>query len=73
MSEYGSESHPTPSATASSVSIPFLVLSAVLIGLGLTGMAYWLVTFEWPYFASVIAVIVGALMLFTRGSGPDRA
>jgi len=73
MSEYGSESHPTPATTASSVSLPFLVLAAVLIGVGLSGMAYWLVTFQWVYFASLIPLILGALMLFTRGTGPDRA
>ena len=53
--------------------MPFTVFSAVLIGLGLSGMAYWLVTFNWLYFASLIPLVFGGYMLFTRGTGPDRA
>jgi len=60
-------------STASSLSVPFLVLATVLIGVGMFGMAYWLVTFQWVYFASVIPLALGAYMLFTRGTGPDRA
>jgi Na+/proline symporter len=66
----GDSIHPT---AQSSLSVPFLVLAAVLIGFGLFGMAYWLVTFQWLYFASVIPTALGAYMLFTRGTGPDRA
>lgn len=55
------------------MSIPFLVLAAVLSGAGLSGMAYWLVTFDWLYFASVIPLVAGAYMLFTRGTGPDSS
>jgi hypothetical protein len=40
---------------------------------GLFGMALFLVTFDWVVFASVIPLAVGAYMLFTRGTGPDRA
>jgi len=60
-------------ASESGVSVPFTVFSAVLIGLGLSGMAYWLVTFNWLYFASLIPLVFGGYMLFTRGTGPDRA
>jgi Na+/proline symporter len=73
MSEYGSEGNSVRSPTESSISVPFLVLASVLIGLGLAGMAYWLVTFQWLYFASVIPTVLGGYMLFTRGTGPDRA
>jgi len=73
MSGYGSESGSTHPSASGSVSVPFLVLASVLIGAGLSGMAYWLVTFQWLYFASVIPLILGAVMLFTRGTGPDRA
>ncbi|MGA8710454.1 MAG: hypothetical protein WB786_04390 [Thermoplasmata archaeon] len=73
MSEYGSEKGSAHPSAPSSLSVPFLVLASVLIGLGMAGMAYWLVTFQWLYFASVIPLVLGALMLFARGTGPDRA
>lgn len=73
MSGYHSEGRPAHTAAENALSVPFLVLSAVLIGVGLFGMAYWLVTFGWIYFASVIPLILGAYMLFTRGTGSDRA
>jgi hypothetical protein len=73
MSEYSSGDHAGASASATGVSVPFLVLSAVLCGIGLAGMAYWLVTFNWLYFAALIPLVLGAYMLFTRGTGPDRA
>ncbi len=73
MSEYPSGGRHEPASAAGSVSVPYLILSAVLAGVGLFGMAYWLVTFNWLYFASVIPLVLGAYMLFTRGTGPDRA
>ena len=59
--------------TRSTLSIPFLVLSAVLCGVGIFGMAYWLLTQSWAWFASLLPLVVGAYLLFTRASGPDRA
>lgn len=73
MSEYRSGDRTAHGPTSSSLSIPFLVLSAVMIGVGLFGVSYWLVTFNWLYFASLIPLILGGIMLFTRGTGPDRA
>lgn len=73
MSGYSTGEPHEPASTASSLSVPFLLLAAVLIGVGLFGMAYWLVTFQWVYFASVISLALGGYMLFTRGTGPDRA
>ena len=73
MSEYRSEGDSVHTSVEGSLSIPFLVLASVLIGAGLAGMAYWLVTFQWLYFASVIPTALGGYMLFTRGTGPDRA
>jgi len=73
MVEYHVAEGKRSESEAGSLSIPFLVLAAVLCGAGIFGMAYWLVTQNWLYFASVIPVIVGALMLFTRGTGPDHA
>ena len=72
MAEYPSahEAHPRHRST---LSIPFLLLSAVLCGVGIFGTAYWLVTQNWFLFASLIPLVIGAYMLFTRGTGPDRA
>jgi len=56
-----------------SISIPVLVLAAALIGLGIAGLAYWLVVFQWLYLASVIPLALGGLLLFTPLTGPDRA
>ncbi len=47
--------------------------SALLAGLGIMGMVYWLVTLRWLFFLSVIPLIVGAYLFFTRATGPDRA
>ena len=55
------------------LSIAFLILSAILCGLGLFGVAYWLITLNWAWFASLIPLAIGTFMLFTHGTGPDRA
>ena len=73
MTGFTSEGHAAHESTPNSLSIPFLIAASVLCGVGLFGLAYWLVTFQWVYFLSVIPVIGGALLLFTRGTGSDRA
>ncbi len=61
-------------AQTGSVSVPTVIGIAVLIGAGLFGTAYWLITdFSWLWFASLGAVVLGAYLLFTRGTGPDHA
>ncbi|HYB79582.1 MAG TPA: hypothetical protein VEG66_07490 [Thermoplasmata archaeon] len=73
MSEYPSGDRHESSPSLTPLSIPYLVLSAVLCGVGLFGMALFLVTFKWLFFAAVIPLVLGAYMLFTRGTGPDHA
>ncbi len=75
VSEPAIASAPSPiaAADAGAVSIPLVVGSALLIGIGLLGVAYWLITFRWLYFASLVPLIVGAFLLFTRATGPDHA
>jgi len=73
MSEYPSEGTSAHPPVENSLSVPFLIAASLLCGAGLFGMALWLVTFNWLYFASLIPLIGGALMLFTRGTGSDRA
>ena len=55
------------------ISIPFVILAAVLCGLGLLSLSYWLITFNWILFAGVIPLIGGAYMLFTPLAGWDHA
>ena len=73
MSEFPSGDRREPGSAVASVSVPYLVLSALLCGVGLFGMALYLVTFSWLFFTSLIPLVLGAYMLFTRGTGPDRA
>jgi len=73
MSEYPSSDRHESSPVVAPLSLPYLVLSAVLCGVGLFGMAMFLVTFKWLFFAALIPLVLGAYMLFTRGTGPDRA
>jgi len=50
-----------------------IVGASVLCGVGILGMMYWLITFQWLDFLSVLALALGAYLLFTRATGPDRA
>lgn len=72
MAEFpsASEAHPRQRGT---LSVPFLILAAILCGFGIFGVALWQVTQNWDWFASLIPLVLGAYMLFTRGTGPDRA
>jgi hypothetical protein len=72
MSEHaGSESAAHSSASAAVVG--GIVLGAVLVGVGITGIALWLITNDWLYFAGTLSLLAGALVLFSRLSGPDHA
>ncbi len=62
-----------PTSSTGTLSIPFLVVAAVLCGVGLFGLSYWLLTQNWIAFASLLPLFLGAYMLFLRGTGPDRA
>jgi hypothetical protein len=50
-----------------------VVAAALLIGLGLTLLAYVLVTFDLLYFLGIVPCVVGGLMLFSRRAGVDSA
>jgi hypothetical protein len=62
-----------PHEGAGALSVTTIVGSAVLAGVGLLGMTYWLITFRWLYFASLVPLGVGAYLLFTRATGPEHA
>ncbi len=65
-----SAEHGTPK---SSVSVPLVVLTGALCGVGLLGTAYWLLTLDWLYFLSLVPLTAGAVLLFSRATGADRA
>ncbi len=60
-------------AEISHVSVPWVVLAAVLCGLGIFLLIYWLIFFDWPAFSGVAFVLAGAFLLFNRRTGLDRA
>jgi len=55
------------------ISVPFVILAAVLCGLGILSLSYWLITFTWVLLAGVLPLAVGAYMLFTPRAGWDHA
>ncbi len=59
--------------SAGRVSIPLTIGAALLCGVGIFGTFYWLYTFDWLYFPSVLAIALGCYLLFTRITGPDHA
>jgi fatty acid desaturase len=73
MSGYPVADRSHPEESAERVSVPIVIAIALLCGVGLIGVAYWLLTQNWLYFAALVPLIGGALLLFTRLSGPDRA
>lgn len=73
MSGYHAAEASHAEGTVSGVSVPLVVASALLIGLGLFGMAYFFLTSNLLYFAALIPLLAGAILLFTRATGPDHA
>lgn len=67
----------TPGAHAdprSSVNLPFLLLSAVLIGIGLTSLSAWMLDgLWWTLGLGIVTCTVGGFLLFQRGTGADAA
>jgi uncharacterized membrane protein len=55
-----------------SVSVPFVLLAALLIGGGLFMIATWVLTFTWVYFSGVALVAVGFLLLLHPLAGADH-
>jgi len=77
MSDAGHEHRAVESelttAETSHVSVPWVVLAAVLCGVGIFLIIYWLIYFVWPAFSGVVFVLAGAFLLFNRRTGLDRA
>jgi hypothetical protein len=64
---------PAHAATKVAISIPFVTLAAILIGVGVLGIAYFLITFDLLYLGGVVALLAGGLMLFHPLAGADHA
>jgi hypothetical protein len=55
------------------LTVATIVGASVLSGVGIFGMMFWLITFRWLYFLSVVPLVVGCYLLFTRATGADHA
>jgi hypothetical protein len=55
------------------ISIPFVLLASVLMGIGLLLTLVWLITFNWLLFPGVGLVVIGALMTLSPRMGSDHA
>jgi hypothetical protein len=55
------------------VNVPWVVLSALLMGAGIFLILTWLITFDWVYFPGVGLMAVGFLLTFHPRAGLDRA
>lgn len=73
MGEYGPPESLRDAPTSGGVSLSVLIGAVALIGVGLFGVTFWLVTQSWLDFLAVVPLVIGAYLLFTRGTGPDRA
>jgi hypothetical protein len=73
MAAHGEAVAEASSADGGHLSIPLTIGAAVIAGLGILLVAYWLITFRWIYFGGTVLVAGGAYLLFTRATGPDHA
>ncbi len=62
--------HVTPT---NSISIPFVITSAVVSLLGLLSLLFFVITLQWIFFLGVVPMAIGALMWFHPKMGSDRA
>ncbi|HEV8050180.1 MAG TPA: hypothetical protein VGP88_06260 [Thermoplasmata archaeon] len=56
-----------------SISVPFVLLASVLMGIGLMLIFTWLITFDWLFFPGVLVVAIGAFMMLSPRMGSDHA
>lgn len=60
-------------STPRSLSLPFLLAAAAIIGVGVMVFTEFMLTFDLVYLSSVLLFLLGGLMLFHPLSGPDRS
>ena len=76
MAGYSVAASPSPrdgAAPRMSVSLPFLLAAAAIIGVGVMLFTEFMLTFQLLYLPSVLLFLLGGLMLFHPLSGPDRS
>lgn len=65
-------SRPARGDSPSSLNLPFLLVAAILSGLGVFLMAYWMITQDLLYFAGgVVLAGSGGYLLFQPGTGAE--
>jgi hypothetical protein len=72
VSEYPAGSSNSPSQQ-SSISVPFVIAAAVLIGVGVFTISYALTVFDGWYLIGIAPLFLGAMLLFNQRTGLDRA
>ncbi|HTS33160.1 MAG TPA: hypothetical protein VMI55_04385 [Thermoplasmata archaeon] len=74
MSGYGAAAHGTHAKHAGGpISVPWVILAGLLIGVGLTITAYMLYYLSVELLPGTLLVLAGCLMLFHPRAGADRA
>lgn len=73
MAEHAAGPGAHGAAATGRISIPWVLLAAVLSGLGLFLVTFWLLTGDWVYFVGIPIVIVGCLMFFSPRMGIEHA
>lgn len=61
-----------PSAS-NSISVPYVILAALICGAGLFLIMTWFLTGQWVYFVGVFLVLGGAMMFLSPRMGSDHA
>jgi hypothetical protein len=72
VSEFGA-SHSDAPSQRSSISVPFVIAAAVLIGVGVWTISYALTVFDGWYLIGIAPLFLGATLLFSQRAGLDRA
>lgn len=64
---------PSSSRPNDPLSVPYLLVAAILIGAGIFTICLWITSFAWIDFVGVFLLAIGGLMLFSPRAGADRA
>jgi hypothetical protein len=73
MSEYANAAETKDHHARSPISVLWVIGAAVLCGIGLTLLWWWLETFQWLFFSGVLFVLAGGLMFLSPRAGWDHA
>jgi hypothetical protein len=63
----------TAGAHQSPISIPYVLASSILTGIGIFSMTYWVITFDWLYFLGVLPCLAGVVLLLSPRAGANQA